>query len=303
MTITNDQQTRSLCYFRSTFHRLRQGTGYPSLTVINNLKTLGLFGNHSRRQGKGQIKTICVITNVKRQKKLTKVKPRKVLEVQRLWYDLPSLFLSNVTSLNKFDELMTTIKTINADVVAITEARQVAPETCHMEQYDLFHRLRSEKREGGLMMFTRGRLNARPLDVDIPEGVKALWVRLTPPSHPRHTASIIYCLVYHPPRAPSHALLIDHIINTCDSPRTRFQSAKFVICGDFNQLDISEIEELNLHQVVYFPTHEQNTLDLIITDLADQYLPPQPAVGRSNHLSVSWVLASARTSPLTHGMA
>ncbi|KAK4314181.1 hypothetical protein Pmani_014514 [Petrolisthes manimaculis] len=98
---------------------------------------------------------------------------------------------------------------------------------------------------------------------------------------------------YNPPHAPTHALLVDHhISNTCDTLRARYQYSKMVICDDFNQLDTKEIEDqLSITQIV----HEQNildlittdiaavpttsttaTLDLIITDLAVQYLPPQP---------------------------
>ena len=164
----------------------------------------------------------------------------------------------------------------------------------------MFHQLRSERRGGGVALFTRGIFKAQRLEVDIPEGVEGLWVRLSPPSHPRHTANIIYGLFYHPPRAPTHELLIDHIINTGDSLRTRYHSSKLVICGDFNQLDVSDIKDhLNLVQVVDFPTHEQNTLDLILTDMADQYLPPQPLppVGRSNHLSVQWLPAATTPHP------
>ena len=53
-----------------------------------------------------------------------------------------------------------------------------------------------------------------------------------------------------------------------------------------------------------FPTHEQTTLDLILSDLSRQYQPPQPLppVGRSDHISVLWRPApttSVQTSPVT----
>ena len=52
-----------------------------------------------------------------------------------MWYDLPSLFLSNVTSLNnKFDEFVTTVKSVSADVVAVTKAWQVVTEMCTIEK-------------------------------------------------------------------------------------------------------------------------------------------------------------------------
>ena len=125
-------------------------------------------------------------------------------------------------------------------------------------------------------------------------------MRVTPPCHPRHTASIIFCVVYHPPRAPTAQLLINHIIDTADALRVRYPAAKLVICGDFNRLNIDDIlSQLHLTQVVGFPTHGQATLDLIITDLSQQYLSPQPLppMGRSNHLSVLWNPAPTLSTP------
>ena len=57
------------------------------------------------------------------------------------------------------------------------------------------------------------------------------------------------------------------------------------------------MNQLNLKQVVDFPTHEGHSLDLIISDLGEQYLPPQPLppVGRSKHVSVLWSPAPTTT--------
>ena len=120
------------------------------------------------------------------------------------------------------------------------------------------------------------------------------------PSHPRNTASIIVCVVYHPPRAATAQLLTDHLISTADELRVRYQAAKLIICGDFNRLDISDIlHQLNLTQVVGFPTHEQATLDLIMTDLNQQYQPPLPLppIGRSPHTSILWRPAPTTSLP------
>ncbi|KAK4296842.1 hypothetical protein Pmani_030708 [Petrolisthes manimaculis] len=45
---------------------------------------------------------------------------------------------------------------------------------------------------------------------------ETLWVRVTIPCHPSNTASIIVCVVYHPPRATTAQLFTDHIIDTDD---------------------------------------------------------------------------------------
>ncbi|XP_076066347.1 uncharacterized protein LOC143039896 [Oratosquilla oratoria] len=121
---------------------------------------------------------------------------------------------------------------------------------------------------GGVALFCRADLNPSHLRVE------ALWVSLNPRLHPRHNASIIMCVVYYPPRAHTASLLTDHIIETADSLRLKYPAAKLVICGVFNRLDTSEIlHQLSLTQVVNFPTHKQTTLDLIMTDMAQQYSP------------------------------
>ncbi|XP_076064938.1 uncharacterized protein LOC143038979 [Oratosquilla oratoria] len=175
--------------------------------------------------------------------------------------------------------------------MAITEAWQIVPEMCNIENFVLFHHLRVNRVVGGVALFCRADLNPSHLRVDIPEGVEVLWVRINPRLHPRHTASIIMCVVYHPPRVHTAALLSDHIIETADSLRLKYPAAKLVICGDFNRLDTSEIlHQLSLTQVVNFPTHKQTTLDLIMTDMAQQYSPPRPLppIGRSTHITIQW---------------
>lgn len=125
----------------------------------------------------------------------------------------------------------------------------------------------------------------------VPEGIEALWVRVTPPSHLHHTASSIYCMVYHPPCSPTRPTLIDHIIDTCDMLKPRFPSTKLVICGDFNELNTSEIQEqIHLLQIIDFPIHGPNTFNMILTDLGGQHLPLQllPPVGHSTHVSILW---------------
>lgn len=115
-------------------------------------------------------------------------------------------------------------------------------------------------------------------------------MRLNPRSHPRQTASVILCLVYHPPRAPTAHLLTNHIIDTADTIRVRYPTAKLVVCGDFNRLDTSEIaHHLNLTQVVDFPTHEQATLDLILTDMAQPLFPPSRPEHSHLHTVVSQI--------------
>lgn len=247
------------------------------------------------------LRPIRVIQPTVRKERKVEKREYKHFEVPRVWYSLPSFLLSNVTSLtNKMDELIVSVRSNCADIVAITEAWQIVPEVCMMQDFQLFHHLRTGRRGGGVALFCRSDLSPSHLHVDVPAGVEAVWVRVTPPCHPRNTASIIICVAYHPPRAATAQLLTEHIIDTADALRVRFPAAKLVIAGDFNRLDVSEIlHQLHLTQVVDFPTHQQATLDLIMTDLSQQYSPPipLPPMGRSTHLSILWGPTPTTSTP------
>ena len=289
------------CYEREYLLRHRRGSGYPPPSVIQCLKSLNLFRNRGSRGGKSVVRPIRAVTsNIRRVRQVEK-REYKYVEVPRVWYSLPSLLLSNVTSLsNKMDELIVSVRSTCADIVAITEAWQIVPEVCMMQDYQLFHHLRTERRGGGVALFCRSSLSPSHLHVTIPNGVEALWVRVTPPRHPSDAASIILCVAYHPPRAATAQLLAEHIIETADALKVRYPAAKLVVCGDFNKLDVSNIlHQLNLTQVVEFPTHQQATLDLIMTDLTQLYSPPKPMapMGRSTHLSIMWTPAPTTSLP------
>ena len=116
-------------------------------------------------------------------------------------------------------------------------------------------------------------LRPAPLQVDVPVELEVLWVKVSPSSHPRHAASLLCCVVYQPPRA-SKSELLNNLTNTSDLPKVRYLSSKLIICGDFNGIDTIDLQNyLNLLQLVNLPTHGNNTLDFIISDLHDYYHP------------------------------
>lgn len=99
------------------------------------------------------------ITTTRRRTIPQQVKEYKHYEVLRQWYELPTVLLSNVTSLtNKLEEVITASKSTSADIVEMTEAWQIIPENCGITGYPLFHRLRTEKRSGDLVFYCRSHL-------------------------------------------------------------------------------------------------------------------------------------------------
>ena len=282
----------TVTYSRAALYTLRKGCGYPDSDVIVKLKEQKLFHARSRKKCRKNPKIIETVITTRRRRKCPIASSSYIQEIPRLWYSLPTLLLSNVTSLsNKIEELTVTARTVNAGVLAITEAWQIIPETSTISDYILFHRLRTNKRGGGVALYCHKELCPHQLDVRVPDEVEVLWVRITPPSHPRQVASVIYCVVYHPPRCRTKEVLMQHLIYTSDFLRTKYPCAKLVLCGDFNEIKDEELQDpLQLSQVVKFPTHGRNTLDKIFTDVGEQYLPPipLPPLGRSAHLSVCW---------------
>ena len=182
-------------YKRDYLLRCRRVSGYPPPSVIQCLKKLKLFRNRGSRGGKSVVRPIRTVTPICRKVRQVEMREYKHVEVPRVWYSLPSLLLSNVTSLsNKMDELMVSVSSTCADIVAITEAWQIVPEVCTMQDFQLFHHLRTERRGGGVALFCRSSLSPSHLPVNVPPGVEALWVRVTPPAilatqHPSFCAS------------------------------------------------------------------------------------------------------------------
>ncbi len=95
------------------------------------------------------MRPIKVVTSSAREDRRVEKREYKHFEVPRTWYSLPSLLLFNATSLaNKMDEVIVTVRSTCADTVAVTEAWQIVPEVCTMQDYQLYHHLRSGRRGG-----------------------------------------------------------------------------------------------------------------------------------------------------------
>lgn len=80
--------------------------------------------------------------------------------------------------------------------------------------------------------------------------------------HLRQVSPVTAAVAYHPPRSPTGPLLLDQFMSTVDMLRGRYGSAKFVICGDLNELDTLDVTtHVCLSQAVQFSTQGQNTLE------------------------------------------
>ncbi|XP_063880642.1 uncharacterized protein LOC135111371 isoform X2 [Scylla paramamosain] len=256
--------------------------------LISRVKDKAIEDNRGSRGGKSVMRPIKVVTSSAREDCRVEKREYKHFEVPRVWYSLPSL-LFNATSLaNKMDKLIVMVRSTCVDIVAVTEAWQIVPEVCTMQDYQLYHHLRSGQKWGGSGHFLP--LCPQPLTPPCQYSCRCggpVGESYAPLPSQQHS-------LHHrvpPPRAATAQLLTAHTINTADALRVRYPAAKLVICQDFDRLDINDIlHQLHLTQVVDFPTHQQAILDLILTDLGQQYSPPKllPPMGRSTHLSILW---------------
>ena len=83
--------------------------------------------------------------------------------------------------------------------------------------------------------------------------------------------------------------MIQYLYECLTIIESEFQNNGTILLGDFNTLKVSRIQNLfKLKQVVKFPTHGRNILDLILTDLDKFHDSPRklPPFGLSDHDSV-----------------
>lgn len=118
--------------------------------------------------------------------------PPDTKEVPRLWFELPTMLLLNVTA-----------RSSAADAVAVTEAWQITPKISTITGYILFHHFLKNKHGGGEALFClcHEKLCPTSLQVLVPRASRHCGSELPHTTHHAITASIIYCMVYHPPCA------------------------------------------------------------------------------------------------------
>lgn len=124
---------------------MRRRSGYTDTSVTGQLKCSSLLHGRSCKEDHVQ-KSIKVISGQVEPDEAPPGRLYQRFEIPRLWFGLglPLLLLTNVTSMsNKIDELVTTVRSVKAGAVAITEARQIIPVSCYTEGYELFHHIRT----------------------------------------------------------------------------------------------------------------------------------------------------------------
>ena len=111
---------------------------------LNYLLRLKLFRNRGSREGRSEVRPIKGMTFSDSKGRQLKVREYKHVEMPRVWYSLLFIHLSNITSLiSKMDELIVSVRSIRAVIVAITEAWQIVPKMCVVKDFHLLYHPRS----------------------------------------------------------------------------------------------------------------------------------------------------------------
>ena len=87
---------------------------------------------------------------------------------------------------------------------------------------------------------------------------------------------------YVSPRSRHKQEVIEHIIGTIQQLRAKYDNeVNFLIGGDFNRLDITDILDSYgaLKQIISVPTRKSATLEIILMDLHTLFHPPTTTGG------------------------
>ena len=137
-------------------------------------------------------------------------------------------------------------------------------------------------------------LATKELNVNVPEHIESIWLSTRPNWLPRAISVIVVAGIYYPGSgsdyAPEQEDIILHVTETVHQLYQKYVNPLFIIMGDFNDLDVKEICDINkLKQVVNVPTRKDATLDLILTNNDNEFYKKPltlPSIHNSDHLCV-----------------
>jgi hypothetical protein len=131
---------------------------------------------------------------------------------------------------------------------------------------------------GVAIVYSEENFTVEEANVEVPEGIEAVWALLTPKNSEIETVKkILVGGIYISPRSQFKQQTVEHIIETMHSVQSQYEeSVRYIIGGDFKKVDIEDILESNgaLQQVCSVATRNQRTLELVITCMATMLHPP-----------------------------
>ena len=189
---------------------------------------------------------------------------------------------------NKAKNFKSLLHQILPDLVFISEMwereNKRLSEIIQTNQYKYFSYLRKKVKSsqpggGCAIYFNDDWFDIQHLDINVPEGIEICWALVKPKHyHPIHQKVRWICSasVYISPRSNLKKETIEHIISTIHYIRSRYDQIFFIITGDFNRTDPTDILDSYgaLKQICTVKTRNDSTLEIILTDLHTLYFPP-----------------------------
>ena len=205
----------------------------------------------------------------------------------------PKIFATNVRSITNTKHAQLVRLSVDYDIMLISESwlQPHKKQAYSIPNFQLHSVERTRRRAGGVCIFVRNSFAVTVVNEYTSENVSALWICM----HNENEPATIYASIYHPPNLKRAVCdqTIDYMISTVSDLASNHPNAKFLIYGDFNDLDMTPFEDVvSLTQLVWFPTRGQNKLDLVYTDITEYSEDPhktcqsEPNVGRSDHSSI-----------------
>ena len=199
---------------------------------------------------------------------------------------LPLCLILNARSLyNKARNFKTLLYQICPDLAIISETwerqRHQLSKLIDSSKFKSISHYRQGRPGGGCaIIFNDSRFNVEELDMSVPDQVEAAWAVLTCKDNAIQkykVNKIVVGSIYVSPKSRHKIETIDHIIETVHHARAKFgNDVHFLLGGDFNRLDVTEILDAYgaLKQFISTPTRKDAILELLLTDLHPFFHPP-----------------------------
>ena len=244
--------------------------------------------------------------------KITAIKSSSRNPLQLHGTGLPSFLLTNIQSFgnsassDKTTELEAILDHNQIGMACLTETwlTDTTKNQVQIGEYTHFSKVRknTKRASGGVSILVHKDINARELDVNVPDHIEGIWLATRPNWLPRAVSAIIVAGVYYPGSSSSYAPaqedIIFHLTDTVHQLYQKYANPLFVIMGDFNDLDVKEICDAGkLKQVVNVPTRSHAILDLILTNCSNEFYNNPltlPSIHTSDHLCVLYKPTTAK---------
>ena len=200
---------------------------------------------------------------------------------------LPLCMLLNARSIyNKSDNLTEFLQQIGPDMCIISETfereKRRLSSVLNPRQFKSISNYRKNRAPGGgcAIVYNENRFSVSDLEIQVPDEIESCWALFTPKCQSSNQLKVKRIAVgsyYVSPRSRHKQEVIDHIIDTIHILRAKYDNdVSFLVGGDFNRLDISDILDSYgaLKQIISVPTRKLATLEIILTDLHTMFHPP-----------------------------